>query len=97
MRARFVEGLAALGLLVGVWFALDHPMARVACASSSNAAGANRALTLCFNRSLVAVVEHYGIPMAVGFLAGAALATVLVLITVGRSRRPRRSSAMRRR
>ena len=74
--ARFVEGCGAVGLLVGWRIAAGKPEPRVACPRAASPGGT---LDQCFNRSLVATVTHWGVPMVESMLVAGALAFVIVL------------------
>jgi len=77
--ARFIEGAATLGALGGVLEALTlHPLTVCKSAATSSQA-ANSEFKNCINRSITAIVVHYGVPIAVGFVAGGAMAIALVL------------------
>ena len=74
--ARFIEGCAAVGLVVGWRIAAGEPEQRVAC---SRAASPGGALGQCVNRSLVATLTHWGVPMVESMLVAGAVAFVIVV------------------
>jgi hypothetical protein len=80
--ARLIEGCAAAGLAVGWRIAAGEPEPRVAC---PGAAGPGGTLGQCVNRSLVATVTHWGVPMVESMIVAGAVAFVIV-VAVTRTR-----------
>jgi hypothetical protein len=74
--ARFIEGSAAVGLVVGWRIAAGKPEPLVACA---RAAGPGGTPAQCVNRSLAATITHWGVPMVESMLVAGAVAFVIVL------------------
>jgi len=75
--ARFIEGCGAVGLVVGWRITAAEPEPRVAC---PRAASPGATLGQCVNRSLVATVSHWGVPMAESMLVAGVVALVIVVL-----------------
>lgn len=75
--ARFIEGCGAVGLVVGWRIAAGEPEPRVAC---PGAASLGATLGQCVNRSLVATVTHWGVPMVESMLVAGAVAFVIAVL-----------------
>jgi hypothetical protein len=72
-----IEGSAAVGLVVGWRIAAGEREPRVACARLASPGGT---IAQCVNRSLVATITHWGVPMVESMLVAGAAAFVIVLM-----------------
>jgi hypothetical protein len=77
---RFVEGSAGVGALIGWRVAAGESTPRVAC---SHVGRASTQLADCVNRSLAATAVHWGVPIALGFIAAGIAAAGLVVALRG--------------
>jgi short subunit fatty acids transporter len=80
LSTRFVGGAAGVGALTGWRVAANEALPHVIC---SHFARASTQIAHCFNRSLIAEVIHWGLPMLVGFIMAGAVATGVVVILRG--------------
>jgi hypothetical protein len=80
LSARFVGGAAGVGALIGWRAAAKEALPHVVCA---HFAKASTQIAHCFNRSVVAEVIHWGLPMLAGFIVAGVAATGVVVILRG--------------